>query len=48
MPWLYYKQTADKIINSTDKIPFEVSFDPNDNVMINQLKFYLKKYLVFK
>ena len=44
MPWLYYKSTADKVINDTTRIQFEVSFDPTDTVNVNQLEFYLAKY----
>ncbi len=47
MPWLYYKTTADKVINDTQKISFQVSFDPNDQVLINQLQFYLRKFDIY-
>lgn len=44
MPWLYYQSTADKVINNTERIKFEVSFDQNDEVNVNQLEFYISKY----
>jgi len=47
MPWLYYESTADKVINNTQRIQFEVSFDPNDQVNVNELMFYIAKYDIF-
>jgi meckelin len=47
MPWLYYASTADKVINNTERIKFEVSFDPNDKVNVNDLQFYIAKYDIF-
>lgn len=44
MPWLYYQTTADKVINSTTKINFEVSFEPNDSINVNMLQLYIAKY----
>jgi meckelin len=47
MPWLYYESTADKVINNTERIKFEVSFDPDDQLNINELTFYIAKYDIF-
>jgi hypothetical protein len=47
MPWLYYENTADKVLNATDRVQFDVSFDPNDKVNINQLPLYIAKYFYF-
>jgi meckelin len=47
MPWLYYQTSADKVINDTQKIKFDVSFDSNDNVNVNQLQFFIAKYDIF-
>jgi hypothetical protein len=44
MPWLYYYSSADKVINDTQRIQFQVSFDPNDQVNVNRFQYYLSKY----
>jgi len=43
MPWLYYEKNAYDVINNTERIQFQVSFDPNDQDFINELKFYIAK-----
>lgn len=43
MPWLYYERPADQVINNTQKVEFEVSFDPNDKKEVGQLEFMLAK-----
>ena len=43
MPWLYYENSADKVINNTQKVEFEVSFNPKDKVNVGLLEFYIAK-----
>ena len=44
MPWLYYKSEAPQVINNTQKIGFQVSFDFNDTINVNQFQYYVAKY----
>jgi len=44
MPWLYYQNTPDKILNDTTKVKFKVSFNVNDTINTNKLDYYLAKY----
>jgi len=43
MPWLYYQNSANNVINNTERIAFTVSFDPASEDSINELKFYIAK-----
>jgi hypothetical protein len=43
MPWLYYETPADKYINNTEKVDFEVSFNPKDKDGVGRLEFFIAK-----
>jgi hypothetical protein len=43
MPWLFYENKANNVINNTERIEFSVSFDPNDGVDVSLLEFYIAK-----
>ena len=43
MPWLYYQNPADKVINNTQKVDFEVSFNPKDKENVALLQFFIAK-----
>jgi len=43
MPWLYYERPADQVINNTQKVEFEVSFDKNDKKDVGLLQFLIAK-----
>jgi hypothetical protein len=43
MPWLYYKRPANEVINNTQAIEFEVSFDSNDKNRVGLLQFLIAK-----
>jgi hypothetical protein len=43
MPWLYYYNTADKVINDTQRIKFQVSFDATEKANVNRLQYFISK-----
>ncbi len=47
MPWLFYKTPADKVINNTERIKFEVSFDPRDQTNVNRFQYFIAKYDIY-
>lgn len=44
MPWIYYYGNSTQIINDTEKIKFNPSFDPDDPLYVNRLQFFLATY----
>jgi hypothetical protein len=43
MPWLYYQRPANEVINNTQKVEFEVSFEKNDKKKVGELEFFIAK-----